>query len=434
MAKNNGDHRAKKGNGLSRPEQVTIGENLMALIRKEVSKTYRCKYQGPGNGSVALMVISCDSRSFKSSLVSYIKKSFNFDASEEAIINHGDISKTILINLSELPMVYITAIETKCKLVFPNGYKKIRHIKDAEIKAEIAKDAEVSKKPERVVSKTIGVSKFLASVLIHEVGIKDPEKDLSKYHLQDFCSNDKKMVDDYNVINCYDVETAEKIEKAINWFYKNNEALLVDTTVMFKIPAESVEKKQSNISFCFPPNANSGVGEINRRLERVCKGSSPTVIKVEDSYVATYHKKTMAAKIVPLLKGMGWEVSNIVEEIIIFVDSSDKKVISAPVVDSFAVSNSREEVILKEEEEILTPIITSLEKKEEEISHSNSFYFLVDNKEDARNKLHDLFINDKLFSKLSIETQKKIIHEFRDEFISEHTEDYALGLLMYLEK
>lgn len=452
MAKNNRNHRAQKGNGLSRPEQIHVGDNLMALIRKEVSIIYRHKYQGPGNGSVASMVIYCDSRSFKSSLVTYIKKSFNLDPSEEAIINHGDIDKTLIINLSELPMVYVTAIETKCKLVFPNGYKKIRHIKDAEIKAEVVKaevvkDTESSKKPtERSSSRTMGVSKFLASVLTHEIKITSPGMNIT-YTLQDFCYYDKK-VDDYNVINCNRFEIAEKVEKAINWFFKNNEALLVDTTVMYKIPSESVERKQSNINFCFPPNVNSNVDEITRRLERVSKGSSPVVVINEGgTYVASYHKKTMVPKITPLLKGMGWEVSNIGGEIIIFVDSSNKKVITTPAVDS--IPNSKEEVIIKggeeiltpiitslekKEEEILTPVITPLEKKEEEISPSQSIYFLVDSKEDARRKLHELFMDDKLFSKLSLETQKRIIYEFRDEFISEHTEDYALGLLFYMEK
>ena len=116
----------------------------------------------------------------------------------------------------------------------------------------------------------------------------------------------------------------------------------------------------------------------------------------------------------------------------VIMDNNDNIVISIIVSDKKEPDLSLEtkaDVVSEVKKEIFTPVIKSAEQK-----LVSAFYFFAESKEEAKKGLHDLFLDEKLFAKLSEQTQKKIVFLFKDEFIQNHTEDYALGLLYFLNK
>ncbi len=428
MAKNNHEHKSLKGNGQSRVEQVAVGDKLLALLKKEVQVGFRGPYQGSAKGSVAILVITANSPSLKSKALSYISKQTGFDASKESIVNHGDIAKTIVINLSTTPPGFTKGIESSYKLLFPNGHKKekAKPIVEAEVPVVVKAppvEAPKAEEKKRLVSKTVSLSKFLSTMLVHEMMITDPTLDTKDYRLKAFCSHDKKKEDDYNVINCNSLEIAENVEKAINWFYSNNEAIRVDSTVMFKIP-DSIEEKKIGINFCLPPSHNSDEDEVRRRLHRVAFGSKPvSIVKGTSSFLVKYLKKNTAPKIFSLLKGMGWDVikSNDLIYINLLDLTKDENAVTTPTAAEEKLSPAVE------------PLVRVVDAPVPALNQQGCIPF-IHSKEEALEEIERIYSDARLFSRLPKDVQARFVSILKAAYNESHPVEYANTLLEFFKK
>ncbi len=425
---------------MERFKQVEFGNKIKALVKKNVGISFTAKYQGSTKGKIAVMVIVGSNFPFISKVKTYLWSHLHIAPAK--IIGHGGIDTTIVIKLVELEKVSLSAIDTEYSKDFPESLIPIVKMRDAN--TIVPAIEEVVKLPiDKPEHGKKSISQTLSSVFLFENQISNPAF-VGSIVLKNFFTYDKKMENQFTVLNSKSEDIAMMIEKSLVWFI-GNESLVFRLEEKILIDLSKLkEKKERSVGllFCLPPNCNSSHSEVESRLRRVCKGTIPMVKDITDnSFKVNYSKKGSASKIYGLIKEMGW----------ITTFDSDKELTVYLKEPEVAIVNKEEdtipEIILAEEAEIIgekvdsvvTEVIPSIEVKEPsvvlslgkvtETDFASELIRIIDDKDKAFLELRKLWLNPKLFSRLPIEKQKKVSDVIKNELI-ERDPEYCTEILL----